>query len=63
MEAREMAAKAGIFPIPIRQDDLADHFADAILQSQTLCVNAHAVAKCVLSRAVRDAGYPFQFLL
>src|SRR5499427_4014931 len=55
-EAREMAAKAGaeFFPIPIRQDDLADHFSDAILQSETLCVNAHGVAKYVLSRAVRD---------
>ena len=58
-EAREMAAKAGadFFPIPIRQDDLADHFADAIFQSETLCFNAHGVAKFLLSRAVRDAGY------
>ena len=44
-------------PIPIRQDDLADHFADAISQSETLCFNAHGVAKYLLSRAVRDAGY------
>ncbi len=58
-EAKEMAAKAGaeFFPIPMRQDDLADHFADAISQSETLCVNAHGVAKYLLSRAVRDAGY------
>jgi asparagine synthase (glutamine-hydrolysing) len=58
-QAREMAAKAGaeFFPIAIRQDDLADHFADAILQSETLCFNAHGVAKYLLSRAVRDAGY------
>lgn len=58
-EAREMAKKVGaeFFPIPIRQDDLADHFADAIAQSETLCVNAHGVAKYLLSRAVRDAGY------
>jgi asparagine synthase (glutamine-hydrolysing) len=58
-EAREMAAKVGaeFCPIPIRQDDLADHFADAILQSETFCVNAHGVAKYLLSRAVRDAGY------
>ncbi len=57
--AREMAAKAGahFFPIPIRQDDLADHFADAISQSENLCFNAHGVAKYLLSRAVRDAGY------
>jgi asparagine synthase (glutamine-hydrolysing) len=58
-QAREMASRAGanFFPIPIRQDDLADHFADAILQSETLCFNAHGVAKYLLSRAVRDAGY------
>jgi asparagine synthase (glutamine-hydrolysing) len=58
-EAREMAAKANaeFVPIPIRQDDLADHFADAIAQSETLCINAHGVAKYLLSRAVRDAGY------
>ena len=57
--AREMAAKAGaeFFPISIRQDDLADHFAEAIVQSEMLCVNAHGVAKYLLSRAVRDAGY------
>jgi asparagine synthase (glutamine-hydrolysing) len=57
--AREMAAKAGaeFFPISIRQDDLADHFAEAIMQSEMLCVNAHGVAKYLLSRAVRDAGY------
>jgi asparagine synthase (glutamine-hydrolysing) len=58
-EAREMAANAGaeFFPIPIRQDDLADHFADAISQSEMLCFNAHGVAKYLLSRAVREAGY------
>jgi len=57
--AREMAEKVGaeFYPIPIRQDDLADHFADAITQSETLCFNAHGVAKYLLSRAVRDAGY------
>jgi len=58
-QAREMATKAGaeFFPIPICQDDLADHFADAIAQSETVCFNAHGVAKYLLSRAVRDAGY------
>jgi asparagine synthase (glutamine-hydrolysing) len=58
-EAKEMAASVGaeFFPIPIRQDDLADHFAEAILQSETFCINAHGVAKYLLSRAVRDAGY------
>jgi len=57
--AREMAAKAGaqFIPIPIRQDDIADNFAEAIQQAETLCVNAHGVAKFLLSRAVRQAGY------
>jgi asparagine synthase (glutamine-hydrolysing) len=58
-QAKEMAARAGaeFVPIPIRQDDLADHLADAVMQSETLCFNAHGVAKYLLSRAVRDAGY------
>ena len=57
--AREMAAHAGadFHPIPIRQSDLADHFADATWQAETLFFNAHGVAKYLLSRAVRDAGY------
>jgi asparagine synthase (glutamine-hydrolysing) len=57
--AREMAAKVGaeFCPIPLRQSDLADHFADAITQAETLCMNAHGLAKYLLSRAVRDAGY------
>lgn len=58
-EAKEMAARAGaeFYPIPIRQDDLADNFSDAILQSEVFCINAHGVAKYLLSRAVRNAGY------
>jgi asparagine synthase (glutamine-hydrolysing) len=57
--AREMAAIAGaeFYPIPISQRDLADNFADAIAQCEALCINAHGVAKYLLSRAVRDAGY------
>ena len=57
--ALEMAARCGatFYPIPIVQDDLADHFADATAQSETMCLNAHGVAKYLLSRAVRDAGY------
>jgi asparagine synthase (glutamine-hydrolysing) len=57
--AQEMAARVGaqFCPIPIQHDDLADHFSDAISQSETLCFNAHGVAKYLLSRSVRDAGY------
>ena len=58
-EAREMAMRVGaaFHPIPIRQDDLADHLADAVHQAEAFCLNAHGVAKYLLSRAVRDAGY------
>jgi asparagine synthase (glutamine-hydrolysing) len=61
--AREMAARAGaqFEPIPIRQDDLADHFSDAIHQAETFCMNAHGVGKYLLSRAVRKAGYKVVF--
>jgi asparagine synthase (glutamine-hydrolysing) len=57
--AQEMAKKAGadFCPIPICQDDLAENFADAIHQSELLCVNSHGVAKFLLSRAVRESGY------
>jgi asparagine synthase (glutamine-hydrolysing) len=57
--AKEMAAKAGaqFNPIPICQQNLAENFADAIAQAETLCINAHGVAKFLLSCAVRDAGY------
>jgi len=57
--AREMAARAGadFHPIPIKQSDVADHFADAIWHSETLFSNGHGVSKFLLSRAVRDAGY------
>ena len=54
-----MAERAGaqFNPIPINQNHLAENFAAAILQSETFCVNAHGVAKFMLSKAVRDAGY------
>jgi asparagine synthase (glutamine-hydrolysing) len=57
--AKEMAARCGaeFNPIPINQRDLADNFADAIAHCETVCMNAHGVAKYLLSRAVRDAGY------
>jgi asparagine synthase (glutamine-hydrolysing) len=57
--AREMAARVGanFHPIPIKQADIANHFADAIWHSETLFSNGHGVSKFLLSRAVRDAGY------
>ena len=57
--AREMAARAGadFHPIPIKQSDIADSFADAIWHSETLFHNGHGASKYLLSRAVRDAGF------
>jgi asparagine synthase (glutamine-hydrolysing) len=57
--AREMAALCGaeFFPVPIKQSDLADNFFDATAYAESLCFNAHGVAKYVLSDAVRKAGY------
>jgi asparagine synthase (glutamine-hydrolysing) len=57
--AQEMAKLTGanFHAIPINQNTLAENFADAILQSEMFCVNAHGVAKFLLSKAVRDAGY------
>lgn len=57
--AREMAEKAGAewVPIPISQESLADHFSDALYFAEASCVNAHFVAKYLLSRAVREAGF------
>jgi len=57
--AHEMAQKAGaeLHVIPITQKDLADAFADAIEQAEGPTPNGHGVAKYLLSKAVRDAGY------
>ena len=45
-------------PIPIRQQDAGRPLQPTrIHHAETLCVNAHGVAKYLLSRAVRDAGY------
>jgi len=57
--AKEMAEKAGaqFNLIPIRYDDLAENFSDAIWHSETIAFNAHGVSKFLLSRAVREAGF------
>lgn len=57
--ATEMAAHTGanLQIIPIRQSDLAENFADTVFQCEMLCINAHATAKYLLSRAAREAGY------
>jgi asparagine synthase (glutamine-hydrolysing) len=57
--AKEMATRAGaeFSPVLARFDELADNFSDAIAQAETLTVNTHSVAKYLLSRAVRNAGF------
>src|SRR5262249_48465093 len=57
--AREMAAQVGadLEPIFVRSDEMADRFADGIWHTESLCFNAHGVAKFLLSRAVNRAGY------
>jgi asparagine synthase (glutamine-hydrolysing) len=57
--AKEMASSAGADwqPILITQESLADNFSDAIYHGESPCSNAHGVAKYLLSRAVRDAGF------
>jgi asparagine synthase (glutamine-hydrolysing) len=57
--AQEMARRAGadFHPVPVTQDDLAAHFRDSVVQAELPCLNAHSVAKFMLSRAVRQNGY------
>ena len=43
--------------VPVTDDDVAHHFADAVLSGEGACINAHAAAKLLLSREVRRAGF------
>ncbi|MBN8228459.1 asparagine synthase (glutamine-hydrolyzing) [Corallococcus macrosporus] len=42
--------------VAVSQDDLADHFEQALWHNETPFFNAHGVAKYILSETVRDAG-------
>jgi asparagine synthase (glutamine-hydrolysing) len=57
--AREMAAFAGadFHTVPVKMRDLADNFSSAVRHAETFFNNGNGVAKFMLSRAVRDAGY------
>ena len=57
--AREMAAAVGAdhTVVTLGDADLADHFADAVRHAETLQYNTHGVARYLLARGVRDAGY------
>jgi asparagine synthase (glutamine-hydrolysing) len=56
--AEEQAKLSGaeFYPIDIVSEQMADHLADALYHAERPFVNAHAVAKYLLSRAVRDSG-------
>ncbi|MGH7893229.1 MAG: asparagine synthase (glutamine-hydrolyzing) [Candidatus Binatia bacterium] len=57
--AEEMARHAGarFHPFRMPEDMLADHFADAVWQCETITFNAGPVAKYLLSEKVRDFGF------
>ncbi|HKE11250.1 MAG TPA: asparagine synthase (glutamine-hydrolyzing), partial [Myxococcota bacterium] len=57
--AQEMAAHVGANFHRFRMPEglLADHFADAIWQCETITFNANCVAKYLLSEKVRDFGF------
>jgi asparagine synthase (glutamine-hydrolysing) len=42
--------------VSVSQDDLADHFEQALWNNEAPFFNAHGVAKYILSRTVREAG-------
>jgi len=56
--AEEQARRCGaeFYPVDVRSEHLADNFADAIEHAERPFANAHAIAKFMLSRAVRDSG-------
>ena len=61
--ARDQAELCGaqFNAIPVKARDLADSYSDAVWHAETPFVNAHGVAKFLLSRAVRDAGIKVVF--
>jgi len=56
--ARDTAARMGadFQSIRVTNDDFAAVFSDAVWHAESLCYNAHAAARFLLSRAVKDAG-------
>ncbi len=57
--AKETAQHTGAIlnPVHISQKDLADNFANAIWYSENTFINAHGIAKYLLSKAVHKSGY------
>ena len=61
--AQEQARLCGssFHPIPVSRRMLAECYSDAVWHAETPFINAHGVAKFILSRAVRDAGIKVVF--
>jgi asparagine synthase (glutamine-hydrolysing) len=61
--ARAQAERSGssFHPVPVPPRALAEAYSDAVWHAETPFVNAHGVAKFLLSRAVRDAGIKVVF--
>jgi len=57
--ARETAERAGaeFHRIRVTEAEAADHFADAVWSGEMVHYNAHGVARYLLARRVREAGY------
>jgi len=57
--ARRTANHVGVEyeAVSVTQGDCADHFSDAVWHAEAIQANAHGVARYILSRAVRQAGY------
>jgi asparagine synthase (glutamine-hydrolysing) len=47
---------ATLHPVPVTQEDLVGHLADAVYFSEGLAINGHLTAKYLLARAIREAG-------
>lgn len=61
--ARAQAERSGasFHPVPVPPRALAEVYADAVWHAETPFMNAHGVAKFLLSQAVRDAGIKVVF--
>ena len=58
-EAAWFATELGVefTPVVVQEHDLLEHLAGAVFHAEGLCINGQLVAKYLLSRAVRAAGY------
>lgn len=59
--ARAVAAALGpaalLHEVPVRDAEMADCLPEAVAHGEGLAINGHLMAKFLLSRAIRDAGY------